>query len=191
VTFRTGREPSIDIEPELHGIGRRTPVRVVFEEQGRGLGEARVELVQGDRVEVLAEWLIDQLLKMKYANGSHLVRLYGPRSTGRRGGTLALNFCTPSGEIIDQAEVEQLANERRISLRTGCFCNPGAGEVALGLSAGELQSCFSASPERMSYDDFRNCIQGGSGAVRVSVGLASNFADVWAFAEFARGFLRS
>ena len=85
--------------------------------------------------------------------------------------------------------VERLANERKISLRTGCFCNPGAGEVALGLSAGELSSCFAAAPERMSQEDFRNCIQGGTGAVRVSVGLASNFADVFAFVEFAKGFL--
>ncbi|MBT8495046.1 MAG: aminotransferase class V-fold PLP-dependent enzyme [Deltaproteobacteria bacterium] len=143
-----------------------------------------------DRVQALAGWLIEELVELRYPNGAHLIRLYGPRSTEGRGGTLALNFCSPSGEIIDQELIESLANERRISLRTGCFCNPGAGEVALGLSANELTSCFSAAPERMSYEDFRNCIQGGSGAVRVSVGLASNFDDVWAFAEFARSLLK-
>lgn len=38
--------------------------------------------------------------------------------------------------------------------------------------------------------DFRLCIDGkSSGAVRVSVGLASNFADVYRFLEFARGFV--
>jgi len=141
------------------------------------------------RVQCLAGWMIDNLIALRYANGSRLIRLYGPSSTDKRGGTLALNFCDPNGEIIDQEKVESLANERRISLRTGCFCNPGAGEVALGLSASELTSCFSGAPERMSYDDFRNCIEGGSGAVRVSVGLASNFADVYAFVEFAKSFL--
>jgi hypothetical protein len=39
-------------------------------------------------------------------------------------------------------------------------------------------------------DDFRLCIDGkSSGAVRVSVGLVSNFNDVQAFLEFSRGLL--
>ena len=54
-SFRVGPAPEVRIEPELPGIGRATPVKVVFEEPRRGLGELRLELVQGDRVEVLAE----------------------------------------------------------------------------------------------------------------------------------------
>jgi selenocysteine lyase/cysteine desulfurase len=141
------------------------------------------------RVQALAGWLIEELSALRHANGTYLVRLYGPRSTARRGGTVALNFSDASGEIIDQEEVERRANERKISLRTGCFCNPGSGEVALGLSTSELTSCFSAAPERMSYEDFRNCIRGGSGAVRVSLGLVSNFRDVYSFVEFAKSFV--
>ena len=39
----------------------------------------------------------------------------------------------------------------------------------------------------MTYDDFRGCIDGKStGAVRVSVGLASNFRDVYRFVGFAQ-----
>ena len=39
----------------------------------------------------------------------------------------------------------------------------------------------------MSYDEFRRCIDNkSSGAVRVSLGLASNYADVAAFLDFAR-----
>ena len=42
----------------------------------------------------------------------------------------------------------------------------------------------------MTFDDFRRCIDGKStGAVRVSLGLASNFDDVRAFVSFAREFL--
>ena len=86
--------------------------------------------------------------------------------------------------------IEERANRQRISLRTGCFCNPGAGEMALGLSKGELESCFAQPGTRMTYDDFRRCIDGKStGAVRVSIGLASTFADVHAFLSFAEGFL--
>ena len=42
----------------------------------------------------------------------------------------------------------------------------------------------------MTYEDFRHCIHHeGTGAVRVSLGLASNFADVEAFLRFAEGFV--
>ncbi len=42
----------------------------------------------------------------------------------------------------------------------------------------------------MTYDDFRLCIDGKStGAVRISVGIVSNFNDVYHFAEFAKLFL--
>jgi murein DD-endopeptidase MepM/ murein hydrolase activator NlpD len=51
--FRAGGAPVIEIEPELPGIGKRTPVRIAVEEPGRGLSAFTVEVVQGDRVELL------------------------------------------------------------------------------------------------------------------------------------------
>jgi selenocysteine lyase/cysteine desulfurase len=85
--------------------------------------------------------------------------------------------------------VERRANAAGISLRTGCFCNPGGGEVALGLSATELSACFVRSPDRLAIDDFRRCIDDKStGAVRVSLGIVSTFADVHRFVEFVAGF---
>jgi hypothetical protein len=42
----------------------------------------------------------------------------------------------------------------------------------------------------MTYDDLRRCIDPHeAGAVRVSLGLVSNFADVFAFREYARNLL--
>jgi selenocysteine lyase/cysteine desulfurase len=85
--------------------------------------------------------------------------------------------------------VEHYANDQRISLRTGCFCNPGGGELALGLSAGELNTCFGLKP-RMEYEDFRRCINDKStGAVRISVGLVSTFEDVYRFIDFMQMFV--
>jgi hypothetical protein len=54
-TFRVGSDPQIAIEPALPGIGRRTPVTVVFEESSRGLSRIQVELVQGQLSQVVAE----------------------------------------------------------------------------------------------------------------------------------------
>ncbi len=53
--FRTGAPPMVTIEPGLPGIGRRTPVTVTVEEGGRGLGNIKVELVQGDLRATLGE----------------------------------------------------------------------------------------------------------------------------------------
>jgi len=145
-----------------------------------------------ERVGLLCGWLIEELLSLRHANGRPLVGLYGPRTSERRGGILAMNFHDASGRVIDHQLVERSAGERGISLRTGCFCNPGAGEVALGLTRQEIETCFAAGQSAMTYDDLRRCIDPHeAGAVRVSLGLVSNFADVYAFQEYARGLLES
>jgi selenocysteine lyase/cysteine desulfurase len=142
------------------------------------------------RVRCLTGWLIDALASLQHDNGEPLIRLYGPAATTARGATLALNFYDRVGRHLDHRLIEHQANRVGISLRTGCFCNPGAGETALGLSKGELDSCFLRSARRMTFDQFRSCIDGkSSGAVRVSLGLASNFADVRAMRAFAEQFL--
>jgi selenocysteine lyase/cysteine desulfurase len=153
------------------------------------LEQAGIEAI-GLRVRLLAGWLIEELLALRHANGSPLVRLYGPASTEGRGGTLAFNLYDAAGRVIDHLEVERRAGARRLSIRTGCFCNPGAGELALGLSRGELERCFAQPGGRMTYEDLRHCIDPrAAGAVRVSLGLVTNFTDVFAFREYAREFL--
>ena len=138
-----------------------------------------------ERVRQLTGWTIEGLLDLKHPNGKPLVRLYGPAHAERRGGTLAFNFYDALENIIDHREVERRAGGRNISLRSGCFCNPGAGELALGLSRGELEKCFAKSL-RMTREDLRLCIDPkATGAVRVSFGLASNFADAHALVAFA------
>ena len=64
--------------------------------------------------------------------------------------------------------------------------------MALGLSKDELEGCFLHGPRRMTIDHFRQCIDGkGSGAVRVSLGLASNVPDVDVLVAFVGGFLNA
>jgi molybdenum cofactor sulfurtransferase len=144
------------------------------------------------RVHYLTGWLIERLSALRHGNGQSLARIYGPRSSTRRGGTITFNFYDCDDRAIDHRDVEQRANASAISLRTGCFCNPGGGEIALGITGTELSSCFH-QPEHethLTIDDFRLCIDGKStGAVRVSLGLASNVADIEAFIRFAETFL--
>jgi selenocysteine lyase/cysteine desulfurase len=141
------------------------------------------------RVMALTGWTLEKLAALRHANGRPLVQLYGPLDTIERGGAIAFNLQRADGALIDHREVERRANGERISLRTGCFCNPGAGEAALGISGSELASCFGAH-ERMTIDTFRGCLSDkGSGAVRVSFGHASTFADAFALVRLLEGFL--
>ena len=142
------------------------------------------------RVARLTGWLLRELTALRHGNGAPVVRIYGPVDTHARGGTVTLNFYDPRSHFIDHRLVERLANQVNISLRTGCFCNPGGGELALGISAEELTSCFIKAENRLTLDEFRRCIDDKStGAVRVSVGLATTFGDVYRFIQFARTFV--
>jgi molybdenum cofactor sulfurtransferase len=135
---------------------------------------------------------LDNLTSMKHGNGTQLVHVYGPTTIQERGGAVAVNFFDPGNQPLDHRFIEQQANESNISLRTGCFCNPGAGEIALEISRVELDVCFTrpGHEDRLTVDDFRSCIDGKStGAVRISVGMVSNFNDIQGFLAFARGLL--
>jgi molybdenum cofactor sulfurtransferase len=149
----------------------------------------------------LTSWLLGNLLSMYHSNGTPLVQVYGPHDCHMRGGTVALNFLTPDGSIVDERIVEQRASKWLLSLRTGCFCNPGAGEVAFDLSKEKLQRIFKdegrellpklyKGQEGIPWDQFlANLGMQSGGAVRVSLGLATNFADVYRFMQFAETFL--
>lgn len=151
-----------------------------------GIGYAMIHA----RVAALTGWMLGQLGALRHGNGQAVARIYGPATTEARGGTLAFNIFDKDGRFIDHRIVEERANAMKISLRTGCFCNPGGGEAALGISEEELSACFSRTPSGMTLDDFRECIDDkSSGAVRISFGLVSNFEDAYHFLQFATRFV--
>ncbi len=142
-----------------------------------------------DHVAGLTGRLLGGLLALCHSNGRHLVRIYGPASTVNRGGTIALNAYDPAGHLLDYRRIEELAGDARISLRTGCFCNPGAGEMAEGLTEADMQAAAAAGATTLAR--FLGFIQErgarSAGAIRVSLGLASNTRDVDRFLEFLGG----
>ena len=156
----------------------------------RHLKTVGVEAIHA-RVQCLTAWLLDQLQVLHHSAGTPLVQLYGPTGTDRRGGTVAFNLLSPDGTVIDYAFVEAQANRRRISLRTGCFCNPGASEAALGLTREELAPIFRPTADATEERNRLLLAQRrkAKGAVRVSLGIATTFADVYRFVRFVSGFL--
>ena len=151
--------------------------------------EVGIETIQ-THVGKLGSWLLEQMMSLKHSSGAPLIKLYGPCTMKNRGATFTMNFYDANDELIDHHLVEQRANAANISLRTGCFCNPGTGESAFGITRDELTSCFAQPNSRLTIDDLRLCVDGkNSGAVRVSLGIASNFKDVYEFLQFSKTFL--
>ena len=140
------------------------------------------------RVNALGAWLLDGLASLRHTDGSPATTIYGPRSWERRGATIAFNFLHPDGRVVDERYVDRVAGLRNISLRTGCFCNPGAGEVAFTISRETLVG--GEFGHGMILDDYMRAIGLASGgAIRASLGLASNFADVQRFLDFTTEFV--
>ena len=153
----------------------------------RHLASVGIAVIQ-TRVRCLVEWLLESLVDLRHSNGRPMVRIYGPLTTKMRGGIVTMNFYDPAGHLLDYRRVEELAGAQRISLRTGCFCNPGAGETAEGITDEDVAAAL-AIREDLTLARFLEIVtaRGGksAGAIRVSVGLASNFADVERFVQFA------
>src|SRR5499427_4152610 len=139
------------------------------------------------RVTCLTGYLLETLQLMKHSNGAPLVQIYGPRTTTRRGGTIALNILTPDGRVVDERLVDRRAVRARISLRTGCFCNPGAGEAAFGITKQLLRERFNKPATNL--DEYIAAVgMESAGAIRVSLGLVSNAADIHELMQFVQSF---
>jgi len=138
-------------------------------------------------VQAHAERLLRVLGDLRHADGSPAATIYGPAGTDRRGATIAFNFLHPDGRIVDERYVDRVAHRHGVSLRTGCFCNPGAGEVAFTISRETLVG--GEFGEGMTLDDYVRAIGLPSGgAVRASLGIPTNAADLDRFAAFAAEF---
>ncbi|MGK5683192.1 aminotransferase class V-fold PLP-dependent enzyme [Actinoplanes sp. URMC 104] len=143
------------------------------------IGRERVR----SRVGELTGLLLDRLAAMRHGNGTPMVRVYGPAGTRDRGGTIAFNLLAPDGRIVDERLVAAEAAAGGVSLRTGCFCNPGAGEGAFAIGRGQLRG--SSRWGLRTIDEYLERIGLPSGgAIRVSFGVASTHGDVHRLLDF-------
>ena len=140
------------------------------------------------RVSTLGMRLIASLSALRHTDGTPAATIYGPRTWDRRGATIAFNFLHPDGRVVDERYVDLVARRHNISLRTGCFCNPGAGEVAFTISRETLVG--GEFGQGMTLEDYIAKLGLPSGsAIRASLGLASNPADIEHFTAFTSQFV--
>ena len=112
------------------------------------------------------------------------VEIYGPKNLTARGGTIAFNV-RRRGRWLPYETVEAAARRRGIAIRGGCFCNPGAAEHAFGFSPSRARACLRSD---FSLSTFRACMSGQPvGALRASIGVPTNTADIDRLVEFVEG----
>ncbi|MEU8406450.1 aminotransferase class V-fold PLP-dependent enzyme [Micromonospora sp. NPDC048842] len=150
----------------------------------RWLDSIGVDLVHA-RVGLLTEWLLERLATLRHDTGGPLVQVYGPATGAGRGGTVTFNLRHPDGTLVDERLVAREAAVAGLSLRTGCFCNPGAAEGAFGMSRTSMRQRLLAGVDTIDqYLDALGLPTGG--AVRVSFGLASIATDAERLVDFVQ-----
>jgi hypothetical protein len=92
---------------------------------------------------------------------------------------VTLNFCDPDGTLLDFRRIEELAGTKGISLRPAASVTPEAGETAGDLTEDDMRAGLAEGSEHhaaaVSPGDAAARRQ-DLGAIRVSLGLASNIA---------------
>ena len=138
---------------------------------------------------------------LHHRNGKPLIIIYGawksvslfPESNSKKktyfshdiGPTIAFNVLRDDGSFVGCNEVANLASLSKppIQLRTGCFCNPGACQDALGLSDKQIIENYTIGGHVCG--DHKDLINGmPTGAVRVSFGKDSIWEDLDAIVLF-------
>ena len=149
---------------------------------------ARLRMPRVERhVRALAARLHTALAALRHANGRPVCTLYGPAaSEAAQGGVVALNVRRADGTFVPHAAVLRAARARRISIRTGCMCNPGSCLAAVGLAPEDVLAHAKTHPKTV-WDDDDVVIRGiPLGAIRISLGYPTTIADIDAFVTFIR-----
>lgn len=152
----------------------------------KSVGMARIN----KRVTHLTAMLLAELKSLKHHNGRQLIQLIGPENIRERGGTLLMNFYDMDNRLYDPAVIEREAAEFRISLRTGCFCNPGIDELHSGMEAKNLSAYFTHRVAG-NYEEMIRFLGQLRGGVRVSLGFVTNDRDISRFIAFCKTFLNT
>ena len=150
------------------------------------INELGMDTIQ-KRLSALTDHLIREMNQLKHANGKMLIHVFGPNNNEKRGSTIIINFFDNQEEKILVSDIEEKAAANNISIRLGGFCNPGIDEITNCITSEEL-SVFYSSRDDAHYDKI-HFLGRMRGAIRISLGLMSNYEDIEKFLGFCRSFL--
>ncbi len=173
-------EEAHELRPGSGAFEDGTPHFLAFDAVIDGLD--LLECIDMRRVEShihdLTARLLEGLTGLRHPRGGPLLRIYGPTSCTRRGGTVSFNVLDRTGAVSPFEEVVAFAASRDVSVRGGCFCNPGCEEAALRVQPQRARTCRRGLRGNYSPAGFRACRGGPTGAVRASLGIPTIPSDI-------------
>ena len=134
-----------------------------------------------ERVYSMRQALVRELNKFKHSDGTKMIKVLGPDTLDSSGSSIVMLFYNPGAKLIPFQTIELLAAKQNISLRAGCFCNPGIDETIHAIEKDVLSEQVNLVAQNNGIG-----LHAERGSVRVSVGLATNNADLTRFLNFVK-----
>lgn len=138
-----------------------------------------------ERVDSMMQYLFSNLKELKHSNGKNQLIIFGHPERKNTGSTMIISFLNPDGTKIPFEKIDELAYNDKISIRSGCFCNPGLDEINNCITTDEISKYFN-SRDKGNYWDMIDSIQKMRGATRISVGIATTKKDLDFFILFIK-----
>jgi len=168
LALRVGPEPTVALDTDRPAVGKGTVVTARFSEPVQGLGEIRLEMVQGDRVEVLGRQSFERPTPAPWARGVGESEAVLEAVVGSR----TFDWLA-EGELVVRAVADRSAGVLRRP-------DPVVAELALPVRL---------RPPRLELVSSQHYgRQGGSGAVVYRIGETAVRSGVRAGTHESRGF---
>jgi molybdenum cofactor sulfurtransferase len=135
----------------------------------------------------LARYVYEEMVSLCHGNGQSVCQVYSEtdyKDVNTQGPVISFNVLEPDGSYVGYSQVGKLAVLFDIHMRTGCFCNSGACQRYLGLSAEQLKQNLKAGHVCGDDVDLVNGLP--TGCVRVSFGYMSTFEEADYFLQFIK-----
>lgn len=138
----------------------------------------------------LTRYTLNHLRTLRHSNSEPLIAIHGPMDMESRGATIACTLHNDQGLPIPYWLVEADARLAGIALRGGCFCNPGCAESVFDLSSARAVACLADLGGDFTVQKFSERMGNAPvGAIRISYGLGSVFADADRIVEFLKSYV--
>ncbi|TPX33008.1 hypothetical protein SmJEL517_g03980 [Synchytrium microbalum] len=143
----------------------------------------------------LTDYTRGYMKSMRHANSSLVCKIYDLHTdTGdndvirddryTQGPVIAFNIMKPDGlTFVGYSEVAKMSAIHDVHVRTGCFCNPGACQLYLGLSDEDVQENAEIHGH-VCGDDMDIVNNKPTGAIRISFGWMNTLEDCKAWLRF-------
>lgn len=176
-------------QSEITGVDKETEVICEGLDHADILGSNMILV----RHRCLIDWLTSYLHKLRHPQPERpeLVRIYGLMTPVNCAANIAFNLLDSAGKMVDPKRVQMLADRRNISVRTGII--QGSLLIESLQSEDECQdeiwkACVElAAPKWYLKEDLMHTVQ--LPVVYATLGLLSNFSDVYRLWVFASQFL--